>query len=323
MAVYTHLSDEQIRDFLRRYDLGELVAAEGIAQGVENSNYRLLTRKDGQQHNYILTLYEQRVDAADLPFFLGLMEHLAAKGRNCPLPIAARDGSVLQRVQGKAAAVISFLEGQDVRRIENAHLRALGSEMAAMHRAVSDFSGARPNALAPSQLMPLYNKVSARLNELAHDLQQDIAEELERFSHWQELDLPRGVIHADLFPDNVFFIGEALTGVIDFYFACTDYLAYDLAICLNAWCFEHHTDFNITKAKCLLQAYSERRPLSERELDTLPLLARGAAVRFMLTRAHDWFFPVEGAVVTPKDPREYVKKWQFHQQVASYREYVL
>ena len=323
MAVYTHCADAEISVFLQHYSLGEFVAAKAIAEGVENSNYLLITREQHRQQRYILTLYEKRVEAKDLPFFLELKEHLVTKERSCPLPIHGTDGEVLRELNGRPAAVFSFLEGQGVRRITNQHLQELGKELAHLHLAVADFAPSRVNALAPNRLMPLYERVAGQLNQLAPDLAQDIAGDLASFADWPGLSVPQGVVHADLFPDNVFFIDEQLTGVIDFYFACTDYFAYDLAICLNAWCFEKDGDFNITKAKCLLSHYHAIRPMQSTELELLPFMAKAAAIRFLLTRAVDWFFPVEGAVVTPKDPMEYVKKWQFHRQVKSYREYGL
>lgn len=323
MAVYTHCSHQEIEAFVQDYAIGELVAAKPIAEGVENSNYLLIIRSESIQHRYILTLYEKRVDAAELPFFLYLMEHLAASGRSCPLPIHAIDGAALRELNGRPAAIFSFLEGSGVRRIANYHLQELGAEVAKLHLAVGGFDAERKNALAPNNLGFLYNKVAEQLDSLVPGLQGGLGRDVEAFKRWPSLKLPAGVIHADLFPDNVFYIGEQLTGVIDFYFACTDYFAYDLAICLNAWCFEKDGDFNITKAKCLLQRYHALRPLSEEELEALPFMARAAAVRFLLTRAHDWFYPVEGAVVTPKDPMEYVRKWQFHSQVQHYGEYGL
>ncbi|WP_420345225.1 homoserine kinase [Pelagibius sp.] len=311
MAVYTEVSAEDLACFVADYDLGELLTFKGIAEGVENSNY-LLQSESG---HYILTLYEKRVAAADLPFFLGLMEHLADQGISCPVPLHAKDGRALRELCGRPAALISFLEGLWPRRIQTFHCSALGEAMARMHLAGADFAMRRANALSVTGWRPLLEACAPRADEVMPGLAKALEEELTQLeAQWPE-DMPAGVIHADLFPDNVFFRRERLTGIIDFYFACNDFFAYDLAICLNAWCFEQDNAFNVTKARMLLQAYAKVRALSEAELAALPLLARGSALRFLLTRLYDWLHHPEGAFVQPKDPLEYWKKLRFHQQV--------
>jgi homoserine kinase type II len=311
MAVYTEVSAEEIESFVADYGLGEVLSFKGIAEGVENSNYLLQT----SEGHFILTLYEKRVDAGDLPFFLGLMEHLAGRGIDCPVPLHGRDGKALRQLCGRPAALISFLEGLWPRRIQTYHCAALGGAMARMHLAGADFALSRNNALSVAGWRPLLESCRARADEVQAGLAAALEQELAHLeSHWPR-DLPAGVIHADLFPDNVFFRHEKLTGLIDFYFACNDYFAYDLAICLNAWCFEHDNAFNVTKARMLLQSYRKVRPFSEAELAALPLLARGSALRFLLTRLYDWLNHPEGAFVKPKDPLEYWRKLQFHQRV--------
>lgn len=321
MAVYTTLSDDEIRDFLRAYDLPLLDAARGIQAGVENTNY-LLTLKNGAR--YILTLFEKRVAEADLPFFTGLMERLAARAVPCPRPIHAKDGSVITHVKNRPAIIVTFLDGQGAGAIQNAHMSGLGAHMARMHLAGQGFERERPNALSLAGWQALLAKIAPRADELAPGLAAELQAEMQALSAAWPKDLPRGVIHADLFPDNVFYDEKGgLTGIIDFYFACTDFLAYDLAICLNAWCFEKVYEFNITRARLMLRAYNEARSFTEAELAALPILARGAALRFLLTRAHDWLFPVEGALVTPKDPLEYLRKLRFHRGVKHHGEYGL
>ncbi len=311
MAVYTEVSDEDLAAFAALYDIGQVQSFKGIAEGVENSNFLLETEKD----RYILTLYEKRTKPEDLPFFLGLMEHLAAKGIACPTPIHARDGQALKNLCGKPAAMVSFLKGISARSIKPWHCQALGHALASFHLAGSDFKGQRPNALSVSGWRPLFEASRHGADELAPGLEALIAGELDRLeSEWPK-DLPRGVIHADLFPDNVFFLGDALSGLIDFYFACTDFLAYDIAVCVNAWCFEKDLSFNATKARLLLGAYEKVRRLDDAEVAMLPLLCRGAAMRFLLTRLYDWLHTPPGAFVTRKDPREYLKKLRFHQEV--------
>ena len=312
MAVYTEVSDEELEEFLSQYDLGGLVSFKGIAEGVENSNYLLGTGTG----TYILTLYEKRVHREDLPYFLGLMEHLAGQGIACPTPIRGRDGKALRELCSRPAAIISFLDGVWPRRVQPRHCALLGDTMARMHLAGASFEGERGNALSIEGWRRLFLQVEARVDEVRPDLAQEIARELAHLeAHWPR-DLPAGIIHADLFPDNVFFLGDKLSGLIDFYFACNDFFAYDLAICLNAWCFETDHSFNITKARQMLSAYREVRPFSDTELDALPLLARGSALRFLLTRLYDWLNHPDGAWVKPKDPLEYLQKLKFHQGIA-------
>jgi homoserine kinase type II len=317
MAVYTDVTGEELAGFLTGYDLGELLSYKGIAEGVENSNFLVHTSLG----YFILTLYEKRVAANDLPFFLGLMEHLHAHGITCPQPVKNRAGEVLGRVSGRPAAVITFLDGMWIRRPTAAHCAALGTALAKLHLAGLDFDRKRANALSVEGWRPLYETCCARADEVQRDLKQCLLDELDQLeASWPER-LPQGVIHADLFPDNVFFLGDTLSGLIDFYFACNDALAYDVAICLNAWCFESDQSFNVTKGRSLLAAYAAVRPLSETEIAALPLLARGAALRFLLTRLVDWFNVPPGALVRPKDPLEYYRKLRFHQRVESARDY--
>jgi len=317
MAVYTDVAADELGAFLSAYDLGDLLAYKGIAEGVENSNFLLHTSRG----YFILTLYEKRVAAADLPFFLGLMEHLAARGLNCPQPVKTRAGATLGRLAGRPAAIVTFLDGMWIRRPSATHCAGLGRALAELHLAGADFAMRRANALSVDGWRALYDAAKSRADGVQAGLAAAIAAELEALAARWPRDLPQGVIHADLFPDNVFFLGDKLSGLIDFYFACTDTLAYDVAICLNAWCFEADHAYNVTKGRALLQAYAGRRPLSAAERDALPLLARGAATRFLLTRLVDWLNVPAGALVKPKDPLEYYRKLRFHQAVASVRDY--
>ena len=285
MAVYTDVAAEELEAFLAGYDIGELLAYKGIAEGVENSNFLV----HAGQGNFILTLYERRVATADLPFFLGLMEHLASRGITCPQPVKNRAGVVLGQVAGKPAAIITFLDGMWLRRPAAGHCGALGEALARLHRAGADFPGKRANTLSVKGWRPLYEAVAPRCDSIRPGLAEGLAAELTALEAAWPRDLPQGVIHADLFPDNVFFLGDRLSGLIDFYFACTDALAYDLAICLNAWCFEPDHSYNVTKGRNLLQSYGAVRALSAAERQALPMLARGAALRFLLTRLVDWF----------------------------------
>ena len=311
MAVYTEVSDEELQAFLNDYDLGEVTAFKGIAEGVENSNYLLRTTRG----SYILTLYEKRVRPEDLPYFLGLMDHLAARDILCPTPVHGRDGAALRELVGRPAAIVTFLDGLLPRRALPEHCRELGRALAEMHIAGSDFPLERANDLSVAGWRPLYETCRARAHEVREGLAEALEAELAHVEGAWPGDLPQGVIHADLFPDNVFFLRGRLSGFIDFYFACNDFFAYDLAVCLNAWCFEPDMAFNVTKARLLLQAYRSVRPFSEAELRALPLLARGSALRFLLTRLYDWLNRPDGAFVKPKDPLEYWDRLRFHQGV--------
>jgi homoserine kinase type II len=317
MAVYTDVAAEELAAFLADYDIGELLAYKGIAEGVENSNFLVHTG----QGNFILTLYERRVAEKDLPFFLGLMEHLARRGISCPEPVKNKKGELLGKVAGRPAAIITFLDGMWLRRPSPVHCAALGTALAELHLAGLDYPGRRPNTLSVEGWRPLYEHSCERANEIQRDLKRFLENELLHLEKSWPRNLPQGVIHADLFPDNVFFLGEKLSGLIDYYFACTDALSYDAAICLNAWCFEPDHSFNVTKGRSLLQAYTAVRPLTAEERDALPLLARGAALRFLLTRLVDWFDVPPAALVRPKDPMEYFRKLRFHQTVKSVRDY--
>jgi len=317
MAVYTDVAADELADFLKAYDIGELLSYKGIAEGVENSNYLLHTTKGA----YILTLYEKRVAAEDLPFFLSLMAHLAAHGVHCPQPQRNARGEVYSTLAGRPAAIINFLEGMWPRRPTVMHCTGVGQALARMHLAGLGFPMARKNPLSVEGWRPLFERAAPRADSVQAGLRAFLAEELSFLEGRWPRDLPVGVIHADLFPDNVFFLGDTVSGLIDFPFSCTDMLAYDIAICLSAWCFEPDHSFNVTKARALLRAYEQERPLSATERAALPLLARGAAMRFLLTRLVDFLNVPPGALVKPKDPLEYVRKLRFHQSVKSVGDY--
>jgi len=319
MAVYTDIGEVELAAFLDGYDIGGLLSYKGIAEGTENSNFILHT----QGGSFILTLYEKRVERADLPFFLGLMEHLARRGVSCPLPVRRSNGEMIGELAGRPAAIITFLEGMWPRRPTPAHCRAVGEALARLHVAGADFALTRPNALSLPGWRTLWEGCEARADEVEPGLGAEVAADFAALEAGWPRGLPAGVIHADLFPDNVFFLGEKLSGLIDFYFACNDFLAYDLATCLNAWCFERDHAFNLTKGTALLAGYQSVRPLGADEIAALPLLARGSALRFMLTRLYDWLHGPDGALVMKRDPMEYVRKLRFHRSIGSAGEYGL
>jgi homoserine kinase type II len=319
VAVYTDVSEPELDAFLLQYDIGDAEALKGVAEGVENSNFLLTTTK-GQ---YFLTLYEKRVDPKDLPFFLGLMDHLSNRGINCPQPIKGRDGNAIRSLAGKPAAITTFLHGMWPRRPTVKHCGPIGRGLAELHLAGQDFKLTRPNALSVKGWRPLFDGSKHAADSVAPGLTRELAAEIDFFeANWPK-GLPSGVIHADLFNDNVFFLHEQLSGVIDFYFACNDQLAYDLAICLNAWCFEPDRSCNVTKARALITAYDQVRKLSNEERAALPMLARGSALRFLLTRLYDWIHTPPDALVKRKDPLEYLAYLRFHRNVTSLADYGL
>lgn len=324
MAVFTHLSAQQIAQLAAQYGLGPVRSAHGIAEGVENTNYLLETGPAEGAARHILTVFEKRVDMADLPFYLGLMQHLAARGVACPVPLTDTQGRLSVPVAGgKQAAVVTFLHGRPADTITPAQCGALGRAMAGLHEAGADFSLRRANDLSLAGWQRLHDALGGGLEHIAPGLADELAAELAFLhTHWPR-ELPRGIIHGDLFPDNVFFQGDSLSGIIDFYFACEDALAYELAICLNCWCFDAHGAFQPERAAALIAGYVAQRPLSEAERRALPVLARGAALRFLLTRAHDVIFHDDEALLSPHDPREYLDKLRFHQGVANPEAYGL
>jgi len=319
VAVYTDITEIELGAFLAAYNVGELLSYKGIAEGVENSNF-LLHAASG---SYILTLYEKRVNPADLPFFLGLMQHLTTKGISCPEPVHRQDGAMIGELAGRPAALVTFLEGMWMRRPTVEHCREVGAALAGLHLAGQDFDLTRKNALSVDGWRPLWDKAKDRADEVEPGLAAEVEADLAHLElHWPR-NLPAGVVHADLFPDNVFFLGERLSGLIDFYFACNDLLAYDIAVCLNAWCFEKDHSFNLTKGRALLAGYTAVRSLSAAEAEALPILSHGAALRFMLTRLYDWLNTPAGSLVVKKDPLEYLRKMRFHRRVVSPGEYGL
>jgi homoserine kinase type II len=317
MAVYTEVADEELQNFIAGYGLGPVISYKGIAEGVENTNYLVTTGKGP----FILTLYEKRVALGDVPFFLALMEHLARSGLNCPTPVRDAQGRNLRELAGRPAALVTFLDGVWIRRPRTEHCAAVGEALARLHLAGKGFGMQRRNALSLRDWRPLFDRFRDRADEITPGLGAAIDAELTALERDWPQTLETGIIHADLFPDNVFFLDNKLSGLIDFYFACNDALAYDVAVCLNAWCFEADYSFNITKGRALLKGYAGVRPPSADERKALPMLARGAALRFLLTRAYDWINTPADALVRRKDPLEYLRRLRFHQAVVHEREY--
>jgi len=302
MAVYTQVSSEELGALIARYDRGALVSAKGIAEGVENSNYLV----DTTGGRFILTLYEKRVDEADLPFFMALLDHLADAGN--PVPRALRDeaGVQVQRVAGRPACLIEFLPGVSVTRPTPTQARAAGRAMGAMHRALATFPLSRPNSLGLEGWHALADRCGNQLDAIAAGLGGRVTAELDFLDrHWPR-NLPRAVIHADLFPDNVLMLGDRVSGLIDFYFSCTEVRAWDLAVMHAAWSFAPDHDAAVGAA--LIAGYDAEHPLLPEERAAFPVLARGACLRFLLTRAWDWLNTPADALVIRKDPLAFLAR---------------
>ncbi|HTQ15238.1 MAG TPA: homoserine kinase [Rhizomicrobium sp.] len=313
MAVYTDVSFDDLDALLALYDVGRPLSFKGIAEGVENSNFHLRTDRGA----FILTLYEKRVQEVDLPYFLGLLDHLAFRGVPCPTPVRSRQGRLWTHVNGRPAALLTWLDGLSLLRPGTAECAAAGEACATLHGAGRDFIFARPNALGLEGWRKLAAATAAEADKVQPGLAALIGGSLAGLEREWPQHLPAGVIHADLFPDNVLFMDGQVSGLIDFYFACNDTYAYDLAVMLNAWCFESDGAYNLTKGQALLGGYGRRRGLTAAERAAFPVLARGAALRFLLTRLYDWLHPDRQALVRPKDPRDFARRLRFHLQAAN------
>lgn len=326
MAVYTQVSDDSLQEFLSRYALGTPLSFKGIAEGIQNSNYYLETTTG----RYILTLFEKYMKDDELPYFIGLKQYLAAEGFPCPEPIAAKDGEAIQTLEGRKAVIVSFLEGLSPKRPTVAQCKSAGAGLARMHLAAKGFADKRINTLGPQTWRELWAPVADQADALQPGLSALVQQDIEALdaADLLSLPLPEGTIHADFFPDNAFFIGDEFTGMIDFYFASSGQLAYDLAICINAWAFEDDPlrngdgiQYNYSKGAALIRGYESVRPLESAERKALPLLARGAAIRFFLTRLIDWSSTPEDALVMPHNPLDYAGRLALHRKVRSAEEY--
>jgi homoserine kinase type II len=309
MAVYTHLPADALQALIGEYDVGDLLSAKGIAEGVSNSNWLVETTAG----RFILTMYEHRVEAADLPFFLGLVDHLSARGSPVPRTIHDRAGAAFRTVDGKAVALIEFLPGVSIDTPRPAQARAVGEALAGIHLAAADFSQERPNTMGLAAWRKLLGDCGGRLGEIDAGLPDLVTRELDFLdAHWPT-GLPRSVIHADLFPDNVLMLGNRVSGLIDFYFACTDIMAYDLAVTHAAWSFGMDNVFRPAIGEALIEGYDARRPLPPEAWEALPVLARGASMRFLASRAYDWLHTPPDALVTRKDPLVFAERLSFYE----------
>ena len=320
MAVYTKLSENNLKDLFSKYNLGKLLKFQGIQEGIENSNYFVKT----DSGKFILTVYEKRVEEKDLPFFMGLMKNIFNENFPSPEPIINKNGNYITEIFGKKAAVVSFLEGTSKKNLTPGNCHEVGIYTAKLHTITKNLNIKRTNRLSVNSWRLIYRKIQRDCSKIYPDLTKIIERNLEVIEDKWPKNIPRGIIHADLFPDNIFFKGSKLTGIIDFYFSCYDFYALEIAICLNALCFEgknENLSFNVTKAKKFIDGYSSIRKLTEEEKESLKILCHGAAMRFLLTRVFDYLNLTEDALVKIKDPVEYLKRLEFHNSVKNYQDY--
>ena len=320
MAVYTKLSENNLKDFFSKYNLGKLLKFHGIQEGIENSNYFVKT----DSGKFILTIYEKRVEEKDLPFFMGLMKNIFNENFPSPEPIINKNGNYITEIFGKKAAVVSFLEGTSKKNLTPDNCYEVGIYTAKLHMITKNLNIKRTNRLSVNSWRLIYRKIQRDCSKIYPDLTKIIERNLEIIEDKWPKNIPRGIIHADLFPDNIFFKGSKLTGIIDFYFSCYDFYALEIAICLNALCFEgknENLSFNVTKAKKFIDGYSSIRKLTEEEKESLKILCHGAAMRFLLTRVFDYLNLTEDSLVKIKDPVEYLKRLEFHNSVKNYQDY--
>tara|TARA_B110000196_G_scaffold231526_1_gene200002 strand:- start:392 stop:1360 length:969 start_codon:yes stop_codon:yes gene_type:complete len=320
MAVYTQLSESELKDFFSKYNLGKLLSYKGIKEGIENTNYFTETEKG----KFILTIYEKRVEEKDLPFFISLMKNIYDKNFPSPEPIININGSYISEISKKKAAIISFIDGNTKKNLSPDECYQVGTYAAKLHQITKKLNIKRENKLSVNSWREIYNKVRKNCTKIDKNLPEIIEKNLNDIEKNWPKNIPSGIIHADLFPDNIFFKRNKLSGIIDYYFACHDFYAFEIAICLNALCFEgskENLSFNVTKATKFINGYSSIRKLTDEEKNSLIILCKGAAIRFLLTRVFDYLNLIEGAIVTVKDPVEYLKRLEFHNSIKSYQDY--
>jgi len=320
MAIYTKLSENNLKEFFLKYNLGKLLNYKGIQEGIENTNYFIQADKG----KFILTVYEKRVEEKDLPFFMGLMKNLFDANFPSPEPIINKNGNYVTEISGKKAAVVSFLEGSAKKSLDPHDCHKVGIQTAKLHLITKNLTGKRENKLSVSSWRKIYKKIQKDCSRIHPNLAKIIEKNLHEIENNWPKNIPSGIIHADLFPDNIFFKDNKLTGIIDFYFSCYDFYVFEIAICLNALCFEgqkENLSFNVTKAKKFIDGYSSIKKITEEEKKYLKILCQGAAMRFLLTRVFDYLNLTEGALVKIKDPIEYLKRLEFHNSVKDYQDY--
>ena len=319
MAVYTKLEHQEVRQFLEQYNINNFKDYKGITEGVENTNYLIKT----SEQDYILTIYEKRVDENDLPFFIKLLSYLSENKFPCPKPIANKNNEKINRIKNKNAALVTFINGQSKNKITSEECFEIGKITAQLHEITKKFDINRKNNLSIENWDSIFEKTIKQKIDLDESIIKKTKNYLNFLKDKWPKNLPQGIIHGDLFPDNIFFTNNKVSGIIDFYFACNDFFAYEIAICINSLCFDNNSTFNMTKAKNLIDGYTSIRTLSEDEKKYLPILSMGAAMRFFLTRLYDFYHTDNKADVKIKDPFEYLKKIEFHSTIKNFNEYFI
>jgi len=322
MAVYTKLSENKLKEFFLKYNLGQLISYEEIKEGIENTNYFIQT----ESGKFILTLYEKRVEEKDLPFFISLMRNLFDKNFPSPEPMVNKNGNYISEISGKKAAVVSFLDGQAKKILNPDDCYEVGVYTAKLHVITKNLTGKRENKLSINSWRNIYNKVKNDCSKIHPNLTSVIEKNLDEIEKYWPKNIPAGIIHADLFADNIFFRDKKVSGIIDYYFSCFDFYAFEIAICFNALCFDgskQNLSFNVTKAKKLMEGYNEVRKITKDEKISIKVLSQGAALRFLLTRVFDYINVVDDAVVKVKDPEEYLKRLEFHKNAKSFEDYLI
>jgi homoserine kinase type II len=319
MAVYTKLEYEEINEFLKQYVISNFKEFKGITEGVENTNYLIKTT----DNDYILTIYEKRVSENELPFFIKLLSRLSEKKFPCPKPLSNKNDEKINKIKNKNAALVTFLSGKSKNKLTSEDCYEIGKIAAQLHETTKEFDIKRKNNLSIDSWETIFEKIIKQNVNLDKSIVDRTTKYLKFLKENWPKDLPQGIIHADLFPDNIFFTNAKVSGIIDFYFACNDFFAYEIAICINSLCFDNKTTFNMTKAKNLIDGYSSIKTLSEAEKKYLPILSMGAAMRFFLTRLYDYYHTDNKAEVKIKDPFEYFKKLEFHSTIKNFSEYFI
>jgi len=319
MAVYTKLEHQEVKQFLEQYNINNFKDFKGITEGVENTNYLIKT----SEQDYILTIYEKRVDENDLPFFIKLLSNLSENNFPCPKPISNKNNEKINKIKNKNAALVTFLNGQSKNKITSEDCFEIGKITAQLHEITKKFNINRKNNLSIENWQNIFEKTIKQKIDLDESIIKKTKNYLNFLKDKWPKNLPQGIIHADLFPDNIFFTNNKVSGIIDFYFACNDFFAYEIAICINSLCFDNNSTFNMTKAKNLIDGYTSIRTLSEDEKKYLPILSMGAAMRFFLTRLYDFYHTDNKADVKIKDPFEYLKKIEFHSTIKNFNEYFI
>lgn len=321
MAVYTKISDKDIILINKKFKLGKKIKFQGIKKGIENTNYLLKTEKG----KFILTIFEKRVNNSDLPFFMKLMDLLSLRKIICPKPLKDNYGKYLFKIKNKRACIVSFLSGKDKNNLTYKNCFEVGKNIAKMHKATKNFKIKRANSMGINKLHPLLNSINFKKSKLILSYKEFLFNNLKEIKKNWPKKLPSGIIHADLFVDNIFFKNNKFSGFIDFYFSANDYYAYELAICINALCFDKNKSkfiLNKQKVNNLIKGYEKIRKISIYEKNKLNILCKGAAIRYLLTRAYDYINTPKTALIKIKDPKEYYQKLMIHNQINSFKEYI-